>query len=157
MAGLPLAITARIARVTPEDIPAIWAIERTLTGPWTEGQLQTELALPHGWHWLAKTQAGQVLGYVFGSAVLDEAEIRKIAVVNHHRRQGIATQLLSASFAHLRQQGISRCFLELRATNTPALHLYQKNGFQVVGRRKSYYTAPADDAMILKKGLVPLG
>lgn len=140
-----------ISQATQADLPGIWAIEQTLTGPWTYGQLQEELALGHGWQWVAKQPGGEVCGYIFGSTVLDEAEVRKLAVALLCRREGIASLLLSSALQHLARQSITTCFLELRAGNLPALALYQKNNFEIVGRRKNYYANPVEDAMLLRK------
>ena len=145
--------TPIITPLTPADLPGIWVIEQTLVGPWTYGQLESELTIGHGWQLVAKDVSGQVLGYLFGSTVIDEAEIRKIAVSRAHRRQGIAHHLLSAACQHLNRLSVTSCFLELRASNLPALHLYQKNGFQVIGQRRGYYSLPAEDAIVLKKSL----
>lgn len=147
--------TLAITRLQPDDLPGVWAIEQTLVGPWTLAQLQEELALAHGWHLVAKDGAGIVVAYLFGSRVLDEAEIRKIAVAADHRRQGIADLLLRGAWQHLAQFAVSSCFLELRATNLAALSLYQKNGFQIIGRRRNYYTLPTEDAMVLVKSFIP--
>ena len=139
-----------IARLEQRDLAGIWAIEQTLLGPWSYGLLQEELAIGHGWQLVAKHPDGQVCGYLFGSTVLDEAEIRKIAVATDRRRQGVANLLLTTACQNLCHQKVANCFLELRASNLPALRLYQKNNFQIVGLRKSYYTLPTEDAMILK-------
>jgi ribosomal-protein-alanine N-acetyltransferase len=133
------------------DLPGIWTIEQTLLGPWTESQLRDELTLGHGWQLVAKDRAGTVCGYLFGSIVVDEAEIRKIAVAESCRRQGVADLLLATMCQDLARRQVSNCFLELRASNLAALSLYQKNGFEVIGLRRSYYTLPTEDAMILQK------
>ena len=132
------------------DLPCIWAIEQTLLGPWSYAQLQEELDIGHGWQLVARLPDGQVGGYLFGSTVIDETEVRKIAVAAACRRQGVANLLLATACRNLARQNVMSCFLELRASNLPALHLYQKNNFQIVGLRKSYYTLPTEDAMILK-------
>jgi len=146
-------INLSITHLAPSDLPGIWAIEQTLVGPWSYGQLQEELTIGHGWQLVAKHPDGQTCGYLFASTVIDEAEIRKIAVAAACRRQGIANLLLTTACKYLSRQKITSCFLELRASNLPALHLYQKNNFQIVGQRKSYYTLPTEDAMILKLSL----
>lgn len=162
-----------VSAMTPDDLPGVWAIEQTLAGPWTIGQLKDELALPHGWRFVisplparpADKPAGQrqpmqprtvpeprpILGYIFGATVLDEAEIRKLAVAPACRRQGIASLLLTEIDLFLAASSVKECFLELRAANAAALALYQKNGFQIAGQRKNYYTLPADDAILAKK------
>lgn len=147
--------TLIISHATQAELPGIWAIEQTLNGPWTYGQLQAELTIGHGWQLVAKDLDGHVRGYIFGTTVIDEAEVRKIAVDSACRRQGIATLLLNTACQHLSQMNVIYCFLELRASNLPAHKLYQKSGFQIIGLRKSYYTLPAEDAMILKKSFNP--
>ena len=143
-----------VSRLTQEDLPAVWTIEQTLVGPWTEGQLREELTIGHGWQFVARDHVGAVCGYLFGSTVLDEAEIHKIAVAESCRRQGVATLMLNATCRHLTCQQVTSCFLELRASNLPALSLYQKNGFELIGLRKCYYTLPTEDAMILKRSFI---
>ena len=39
--------------------------------------------------------------------------------------------------------------LEVRESNTPAIGLYRKLGFEEVGRRKGYYTNPKEDAILM--------
>ena len=43
--------------------------------------------------------------------------------------------------------------LEVRRSNQTALDFYRENGFVQVGRRKNYYTAPIEDALLLDKDL----
>lgn len=168
-----------IDRMSQADLAEVWDIEQTITGPWTYGQLKDELALPHGWHLVARIATASdgtntcqpsidnhlpnnclnepaptlqpILGYIFGTTIIGEAEIRKIAVASRSRRQGVGSALLAAVDQLLVALSVTECFLELRATNSEALALYQKNGFQKIGQRKNYYTQPADDAILLKK------
>jgi ribosomal-protein-alanine N-acetyltransferase len=144
-------VNAYLTPLAQSDLPGIWAIEQTLIGPWSYSQIEEELAIGHGWQLAAKDPGGQVCGYLFGSTVIDEAEIRKIAVATICRRQGVASLLLTTACQNLSRQNVMSCFLELRASNLPALHFYQKNNFKIVGHRKSYYTLPTEDAMLLKK------
>lgn len=155
MAVPPPGAPAQITPLAPADLAGVWAIEQTLIGPWTYEQLQGELTMGHGWQLVAKDPAGQVLGYIFGSSVVDEAEIRKVAVAAACRRQGIASRLLTAAGRHLARLHVVSCFLELRASNLAALALYQKDAFQIIGRRRGYYTRPPEDAIILKKSYLP--
>lgn len=143
-----------ISRPAPTDLPGLWAIEQTLVGPWPYGQIEEELTIGHGWQLVAKDADGQVLGYIFGSTVIDEAEIRKLAVAESSRRQGIANHLLTAACEHLTLLKITTCFLELRASNLAALQLYQKNGFKIIGQRQGYYSLPTEDALVLKKSFL---
>jgi ribosomal-protein-alanine N-acetyltransferase len=43
--------------------------------------------------------------------------------------------------------------LEVRAENTAAQKLYQACGFEVIGRRRRYYKAPVEDALLMAVSL----
>ena len=45
--------------------------------------------------------------------------------------------------------GLQTVTLEVRAGNAAAVALYHKWGFLPVGRRKNYYTAPTEDAILM--------
>jgi len=140
---------------TPADLREIWAIEKDLADAWTFKQLLAEFELAPGWSFVVKSPS-LLLGYIFGSKVADEAEIHKIAVISAYRRRGLADILLSTAFSYLAAQGTFRCFLEVRQSNKAAICLYQKYQFTQIGTRKNYYTSPLDNAILLKKGILPL-
>ena len=71
------------------------------------------------------------------------------------RRQGAAELLLRTLVLALKERGIVSLTLEVRASNAPAIALYQKNGFRQVGCRKNYYFHPTEDAWILRKEWKP--
>jgi len=65
------------------------------------------------------------------------------------RRQGIADALLNELLRRAKGLGLATVTLEVRETNAPAIALYQKHDFVPVGRRKSYYTSPTEDAILM--------
>lgn len=140
-----------IAKMTTADLAAVTLLEQQNPGPWSEKQLRDELAQPTGWQWLAKGSDGTVCGYLFGRTVTDEAEILRLAVAADKRRQGVAQQLLSHTFKALRENNVTSCFLELRASNAIARALYEKNDFWPRGLRKDYYRSPCEDAVVMIK------
>ena len=70
-------------------------------------------------------------GTVLRGAVLDEGNLDNIAVARPARRQGVADALLSALTGFGREH-LSRLMLEVRASNSPAIALYEKHGFAAV-------------------------
>lgn len=72
-----------------------------------------------------------------------------LAVHPSYRRQGFGQVLLQALLTVAQQQGLERATLEVRASNQSALSLYQKFGFQEVGRRRRYYPDTGEDGLIL--------
>ena len=97
---------------------------------------------------LALGEDGALLGYAVLSTVLDEGNLDNIAVAPDCRRRGVADALLSALTAFGRAR-LACLMLEVRASNTSAIALYEKHGFQAVGRRKNYYDAPKEDAVLM--------
>ena len=143
-----------VAPLTADDLPAIFAIEKQSPSPWTLDQLEGEL---FGSHRLALTcrrrDNNRLAGFIMGRAVLDEAEILKIATNAADRRQGAACCLLSEFIKLLREKVIRKCHLELRSANTPARLLYEKFAFLMTGLRNNYYTDPEDDALCMTLSL----
>ena len=97
---------------------------------------------------LALGEDGALLGYAVLSTVLDEGNLDNIAVAPEARRRGVADALLSVVTGFGREH-LSRLMLEVRASNAPAIALYEKYGFAAVGRRKNYYDAPREDAVLM--------
>ena len=89
-----------------------------------------------------------VLGYAEVRVILDEGTLERIAVAPRYRRQGIAEALLDAYIQYGREH-LAFLTLEVRAGNAPAIALYEKLGFREVGRRKNYYRAEHEDALLM--------
>ena len=93
---------------------------------------------------------GTLLGYGGISLVADEAEIITVAVSPAHRRQGIARALME-HMLRLAEDASASVYLEVRASNTPAIELYRSLGFAGTGVRKNYYTSPREDAVLMMR------
>jgi len=142
-------ISYRLVPMTAELIPAIAEIEQLcFSQPWSESALHEELFNDTACFIAAVTETGETVGYAGLHCVLDEGYIDNIAVRPEYRRQGVAGELLEA-FLRFGRAKLAFLTLEVRATNSPAISLYAKYGFQEVGRRKNYYTAPVEDAILM--------
>ena len=137
-----------------EDVPQVAAIERLcFSAPWSENMICSSLDSRLS-HWLVAEIDGCVAGYVGSEAVLDSADMMNIAVAPEYRKRGIAEALINTLMEHLQNRNILFLLLEVRVSNAPAIALYEKLGFEQVGRRPRYYTNPREDGMILRKELV---
>ena len=94
-----------------------------------------------------------VYGYVGLVMVPYESDITNITVSGECRRRGIGTALLKELFRRCPERGVTVIHLEVRESNAPARALYEKLGFIADGRRKNYYTDPAEDAILMTKNL----
>ena len=74
-----------------------------------------------------------------------------IAVHPDYRRHGLAEKLVAELVTALKNAGNTCLTLEVRASNAPAIALYEKTGFSQIGLRKNYYRNPREDALILRK------
>lgn len=141
----------RIMPMTSDHVMAIAALEKCcFSDPWSEKSVASELENPLSL-WLVAVDGDTVTGYVGSQTVMDETDMMNVAVHPDYRRQGIGERLIMALTDALKDRG-SRCLmLEVRASNDPAKKLYEKMGFQQVGRRPNYYRNPREDAWILRK------
>jgi len=90
---------------------------------------------------------GRVTGFLASHRVApDEREILNVAVDRDQRRKGIARALLEHELA----RGRGQWFLEVRASNVAAIHLYENAGFEHCGRRPGYYQQPAEEAIVMR-------
>ena len=139
----------RIVNAEKRHLDALVELERRCFSiPWTRAQLTAEL--PDERHEFLVAEAGEeVLGYVGMLFVLDEGYISNVAVAPDYRRQGVASALIRALLARAAERELSFVTLEVRESNAPAIALYEGFGFAPVGRRKNYYDAPKEDAILM--------
>ena len=88
-------------------------------------------------------------GYAVADIVSGEAELQQIAVAPYYRGKGEGRMLLRNIIEIVRRHGGRTLFLEVRASNTPALTLYRSFGFKQTGTRRNYYHNPTEDALLL--------
>lgn len=121
--------------------------------PWTYGNFVD--ALEAGYVAMLYMHEGQPVAYAIMLLVLDEGHLLNVGVPRAWQNQGVARRFLTELFARVRRQGITQVFLEVRPSNLPARHLYEKMGFVSVGRRAHYYPAPGggrEDAIVMRLG-----
>lgn len=80
--------------------------------------------------------------------MVDEAHIATIATHPERRGCGLGQWLMVALLDEARAKGASLATLEVRASNVPAITLYEKLGFEIAGRRRHYYR-DGEDGLIM--------
>ena len=142
----------RIVPMTADHLDEVAELERIcFSTPWSRNMLAEELDNPTASFIVAVGDNGQVLGYAGISVIAGEGYIDNVAVREEYRRQGIAQALLDVFLRFGKAHQLAFLTLEVRASNAPAKQLYLKHGFEQVGRRKDYYDAPKEDAIIMTK------
>lgn len=92
---------------------------------------------------------GKTVGYICLETVLDEGNLTLIAVKSEYRKKGIAGLLMDSLLLEAKERKLSYINLEVRASNIPAVSLYEKYGFERIGIRKNYYSKPSEDALLM--------
>ena len=134
-----------------EQIDDVLAIEEaSFTNPWTREMYLAELQNRGvSFCFLARGDDGQAVGFCSVWSVVDELHINNLAVLPAFRRSGIGSDLLQYVLQHGAGLGARRATLEVRQSNEAARLLYEHFGFAVAGVRRSYYTKPVEDALVL--------
>ena len=96
----------------------------------------------------------QVIGIGCFWEILEEAHITILAIHPDFQAQGLGKLLLNSLLSEAKQKSLERATLEVAEGNVKAINLYQKFGFKEAGRRKKYYKATDEDALILWKNLL---
>jgi [ribosomal protein S18]-alanine N-acetyltransferase len=151
--------TVNILPISIESIDHILALDRLCFGGlWSESSYQRELTNDNS-HFLAvtvdstlePTTAG-IIGFGCFWAILDEAHITLLAIHPQYQGRGFGQLLLGAMLDRARAIEMARATLEVRPSNQGAIHIYEKHGFQTVGRRKKYYQDNNEDGIIMWRG-----
>ena len=142
----------RIVPMTADHLDEVAELERIcFSTPWSRNMLAEELDNYLSAFLVALDDNDKVAGYAGLQAVLDEGYITNVAVRPDCRKQGVAGKLLQVFLDFAQANHLAFLTLEVRPSNTAAVALYEKHGFQEAGRRKNYYEAPQEDALLLTK------
>jgi ribosomal-protein-alanine N-acetyltransferase len=141
-----------IRRMREEDLTAVLAIETlSFSNPWSDntfrGEIQnTPVSFPMV---LVRRPGEEVVGYIIFWQIRDDVQVNNIAIHPDCRGLGLGEAVMRHAIAKVRAAGGAFMTLEVRQSNTAAVALYKKLGFEVMGTRKNYYTRPDEDAYVM--------
>lgn len=138
-----------IRPLMPGDCASAAAISATASEAWSETALKETLASDAG-RLYGLWQGEEMVGIAIFQLVLDEAGLEGITLLSQCRGKGLSRNFLSGCLALLSEDGATFCFLEVRASNAPAIALYEGLGFEKIGTRKGFYRNPTEDAVTYK-------
>lgn len=118
--------------------------------PWNQEQFQTDLENPYS-RYLIWVEAQAIVAFIAYHQILDEFEIMHVVVSPAYQGQKKASELLLQLREQAQKTAVDQIFLEVRASNHAARHLYEKAGFEILGQRKNYYHEPEEDAILMVK------
>jgi len=145
---------------TVQHLDAIMRIEESsFSAPWTRRMFEVELTDNPFARLLTAhienpdqlpARSRTLVGYVCFWVVFEELRMMNLAVAPHVRHRGIGRWLLQQALAMGHAQSARRALLEARASNHPAVALYEYAGFSRSGVRTKYYTNPIEDAVLME-------
>lgn len=138
------------------DLPQLLAIENAVhVAPWAEETFAICFK-HHCKGWVIELDK-HVVGFILISFSTEECHLLNVCVAHAQQHKGYGRKLLEQALAYAREEGIGMMYLEVRESNSRAIALYEKSGFQVVGKRKDYYPTVSgrEDALILAKIVAP--
>ena len=145
--------------ISVDEIESILSLDRLCFGGlWSIDSYRRELTNENS-HFLGvsidrtlEPDTSGIIGFGCFWAILDEAHITLLGVHPQYQRQGLGKLLLGALLDKARSIEMARATLEVRASNQGAIDLYERFGFQTVGRRKKYYQDTGEDGIIMWRG-----
>lgn len=140
--------------MTEADLDAVLKIEyAAFSHPWTRGIFTDGLKSYECWVMFEGTQQ---VGHGVIQLILDEAHLLNITVKPESQGRGLGLRLLEHLMTRARELNAVECFLEVRESNQPAYRLYERYGFNEIGRRRGYYPAVGgrEDALVMACTLV---
>ena len=134
--------------MTPFEMAKLHLLSGSLTRPWSESEYKILLSTDTIRFFYVEN------GFLVGRLIGPDAEILNVIVHPKYRRLGKARYLIDKFEKEAKEEGSSKCFLEVAESNSLANKLYQSLNYLSVGKRKNYYEfvdGRKDNASILAK------
>ncbi len=140
--------------MTEADLDAVLKIEyAAFSHPWTRGIFNDSLKSYDCW---LMFDGDQQVGHGVINVIVGEAHLLNITVKPESQGRGLGLRLLERLMERARELQAGECFLEVRASNQSAYRLYERYGFNEIGRRRDYYPAVGgrEDALVMACTLI---
>lgn len=136
------------------DLDAVLTIDKlSFSNPWPVNAFQYELEQNNDARlWIGEFQSNlesKIIAMAVIWIIIDEAHIGTFAIHPDFQKKGIGPQFLAFIFSQLIPENILKVFLEVRQSNTQAIKLYRKFGFDIDGERKNYYHDNGETAVLM--------
>ncbi len=135
--------------MTEADLEQVLKVEyAAYSHPWTRGIFLDGLKSYHCW---LMFDGSQQVGHGVVQLILDEAHLLNITVKPESQGLGLGLRLLEHLMQHALGLGARECYLEVRDSNAAAYRMYERYGFNEIGRRRDYYPAVGgrEDAVVM--------
>ena len=140
-----------IHKMRSQDVEAVSIIEaKSFSMPWS-AKAFAELVEDEKSLYLVAESDGEIIGCCGVTNICGDGDVNNVVVAEEHRGKGVAFLMMQELIARGEKMGIENFTLEVRVSNAPAIHVYEKLGFVSEGIRPRFYEKPVEDAMIMWK------
>jgi ribosomal protein S18 acetylase RimI-like enzyme len=146
-------VAAAVRRAGRSDLDVLTRLESSFPGDrLARGSLARLLGRNSAELWVAES-GGEVVGdaVVLFRKGFASARLYSLVVRPESRGRGVARALLAQVEEGARERGAVAVRLEVREDNKPAIALYRKCGYEVVGRTSDYYEDHSDALRMQKR------
>jgi ribosomal-protein-alanine N-acetyltransferase len=138
-----------------KDLPEVAAIAASFSSTlWTENMFAGEMKNSFSHCFVAKTEgalAGRVVGFICFRTIQDESELLNLCVHPVYRGRSVGKKLMQFYIDFCIRKGIHTFYLDVHASNEPALRLYRSFCYETTGTRKNFYGGKSDALMMARR------
>ena len=141
-----------IAKADIADVPAIYELASLYSGAsqgWTQERINDLISDSQGHYVLVAKQLDSTVGYAIVRFAWGKMHMWDIAVKEDMRRRGIGKKMMSRLIDHAKSKDLSEVYLEVCASNVPAVKMYQSLSFKIRFRMPGMYDGEDGLAMYL--------
>ena len=140
----------KLRELSHKDVEYLLAIEQSAhISPWSRGMFESAFTnrsvnlVTINW---GLYESDTLVGYFIAEFIAGEMTLHNICVATEQQGKGLASKLMKELLLQAKALNTEDLWLEVRASNSAAIHLYKKFGFEQKGIRKNYYTASKKDS-----------
>lgn len=138
-----------IKTLDENDVSEIYRIEKScFTKPWEKSVILGTVK-QKTYVYIGAFENGVLVGYGSAAVIHNECYVNRIAVVESSRKKGVGSAIVAAMIEFCENEGDDFISLEVRKSNSAAIALYEKHGFEKVGERRNFYDNPTENALIM--------
>ena len=144
-----------IQKMDIQDLDEVFSIEASSSpSPWSRNSFAEEMQNSFAHCFVMKGGNGseqRVIGFICFRNVIEESELLDMGVHPEYREMGIGKKLMQFYIDFSCRRGIHTFYLEVKASNQSAIHLYQSFTYQFSGVRKKFYQGKSDALLMTKR------
>ena len=117
--------------------------------PWSELSFLSEM--DKGSLVLTVWEDERLVGFAVTEMLDEVAYLHLIGVDTDYRRKGLGKQMLTECEVQSASRGAERMMLEVRESNQKAREFYLSLGYEILARRRDFYSFPREDGLTMQK------